>query len=318
MPGMASGKAALETLGTANPPASGRPRPSFARPDRQWLVPYRFLLPYLVVFAIFWFWPLIDSFFLSFRNTRVNPWVIDVAINWRRLWVDQAFHTALRNTLIVLVLQVPLMLALATAVALALDSPRLAARPLFRFAFFAPIVVSDVAYSVVFRLLFNGQFGAVNQALTAFGLPAVDWLHDTTGMMATIIIAVTWRWTGYNAIIILAGLQTIPKDLYEAASIDGAGAWRRFRHITLPLLKPVIVFALVLSVIGTMQLFTEPWLITDAQSSGVSMEMLGTYLFKQGFRNLNFGYASAVAYTIAAMAAAMAALNLLLTRRSAR
>ncbi|MCX5512071.1 sugar ABC transporter permease [Kaistia algarum] len=284
--------------------------------DRQWSVPYRFLLPYLIVFSIFWFWPLIYSFLLSFQNTRVNPWTIDVAVNWRRLWVDQAFHAALRNTLIVLVLQVPIMLALATAIALALDSPKLAARPLFRFAFFAPIVVSDVAYSVIFRLLFNGQYGAVNQALTAIGLPALDWLHDPTWMMATIIIAVTWRWTGYNAIIILAGLQTIPKDLYEAAAIDGAGAWRRFRHITLPLLKPVIVFALVLSVIGTMQLFTEPWLITDAQSSGVSIEMLGTYLFKQGFRNLNFGYASAIAYTIAAMAAAMAAFNLLLSRRS--
>lgn len=315
---MASDKLAIDAGGNAAMSRGGamRGRTRAVRPDRQWLVPYRFLLPYMIVFAIFWCWPLVDSFFLSFRNTRVNPWAVDIAVNWRRLFVDAAFHSALRNTLIVLVLQVPLMLALATAIALALDSPRLAARPLFRFAFFAPIVVSDVAYSVVFRVLFNGQYGAVNQALQALGLPALNWLHDPNGMMATIIIAVTWRWTGYNAIIILAGLQTIPKDLYEAAAIDGAGAWRRFRYITLPLLKPVLVFALVLSVIGTMQLFTEPWLITDAQSSGISMEMLGTYLFKQGFRNLNFGYASAIAYTIAAMAAAMAALNLLLARRS--
>lgn len=316
---MASDNRAIDLRKGASAMGSGAAAPARGNPiDRQWLVPYRFLFPYLLVFAIFWLWPLIDSFFLSFRNTRVNPWAIDVALNWRRLWVDAAFHSALRNTLLILVLQVPMMLALATAVALALNSPRLAARPLFRFAFFAPIVVSDVAYSVVFRLLFNGQYGAVNQVLVSVGLPALDWLHDPTWMMATIIIAVTWRWTGYNAIIILAGLQTIPRDLYEAASIDGAGAWRRFRHITLPLLKPVLVFALVLSVIGTMQLFTEPWLITDAQSSGVSMEMLGTYLFKQGFRNLNFGYASAIAYTIAAMAAAMAALNLLLARRPTR
>ncbi len=282
------------------------------------LVPYQFLTPYLLVFGVFWCWPLIESVLLSFQNTRASPWTYDLDVNWRRLWFDRQFHAALSNTLLVLVVQVPLMLALATALALALDAPFLRFRAFFRFAFFAPVVVSEVAYSVIFRLIFNGQFGAVNRGLEFVGLPRVDWLYSGGPAMATLILAVTWRWTGYNAIILLAGLQSIPKDLYEAARMDGAGPVQRFFHVTLPQLAPVIVFCLVLSVIGTMQLFAEPWLITDRGGPGGATEMLGTYLYKQGFINLNFGYASAIAYSIAALAALMAALNVLLARGKAR
>ncbi|WP_062014916.1 carbohydrate ABC transporter permease [Aureimonas sp. AU4] len=284
------------------------------------LTPYQFLAPYLLVFAVFWCWPLAESVILSFQNTRVNPWVFDLDINWRRLWLDRQFHNALGNTLFVLVVQVPIMLALATALALALDAPYLRGRALFRFAFFAPVVVSEVAYSVVFRLLFNGQFGAVNAGLETLGLPRIDWLYRDGPAMAVVILAVTWRWTGYNAIILLAGLQSIPKELYEAARMDGASAWRRFLNVTLPQLAPVIVFCLVLSVIGTMQLFAEPWLITGQSNRGPGQgtEMLGTYLYKQGFANLNFGYASTIAYTIALMAGLIAALNILLVGRRTR
>ncbi len=280
--------------------------------------PYAFLAPFLLVFALFWGWPLIQSVMLSFQNTRVSPWVFDWSINWRRLLVDRAFRNALWNTLLVLVVQVPLMLALATALAVALDQPFLRFRAFFRFAFFAPVVVSEVAYSVVFRLLFNGDFGAVNGFLASLGIDGPNWLHQGGWAKFVIVLALTWRWTGYNAIILLAGLQSIPKELYEAARMDGAGAWARFRNVTLPLLAPVLAFCLVLSVIGTMQLFAEPWLITDRGGPGNATETLGTYLYKQGFVNLNFGYASAIAYSIAAMAALIAALNLLLTPKEAR
>jgi lactose/L-arabinose transport system permease protein len=278
------------------------------------LAPYGFLAPFLLVFAVFWCWPLVESVLLSLQNTRASPWTYDLDVNWRRLLVDRQFHAALGNTLLVLVIQVPVMLVLAIGLALVLNAPGLHARALFRFAFFAPVVVSEVAYSVVFRLLFNGQFGAVNRALESLGLPTVDWLHSGGPAMAVIMIAVTWRWTGYNAIILLAGLQSIPGEVYEAARLDGAGAWTRFLRITLPLLSPSIVFCVVLSVIGTMQLFAEPWLITERGGPGGATEMLGTYLYKQGFVNLNFGYASAIAYAIAAMAALMAALNIIFTR----
>ena len=175
-----------------------------------------------------------------------------------------------------------MMLALATVLALALNSRLLRARGIFRFAFFAPVVVGEVAYSAVFRLIFNGEFGAVNASLSGFGLPTPDWLNQPGPAMAVVIIAVTWRWTGYNAIIILAGLQNIPPDLYEAAEVDGAPRWRQHLLITLPLLKPVLLFALVLSIIGTMQLFAEPYLITRG-GPGNATETLGTYLYRQGF-----------------------------------
>jgi lactose/L-arabinose transport system permease protein len=263
--------------------------------------PYLFLAPYLAVFAVFWAWPIVQSILFSLQHTRGFPWHYQPALNWGRLFHDSAFQLALKNTLLILVVQVPIMLALATVLALALNSSLLRARGIFRFAFFAPVVVGEVAYSAVFRLMFNGQYGAVNASLSSFGLPAPDWLNQPWPAMAVVIMAVTWRWTGYNAIIILAGLQNIPPEFYEAAEVDGAPRWRQHLLITLPLLKPVILFAFVLSIIGTMQLFAEPYLITRT-GPGNATETLGTYLYRQGFTAMNFGYASAVAYSIALMA----------------
>jgi lactose/L-arabinose transport system permease protein len=217
---------------------------------RRQAAPYLFLAPYLTVFAVFWAWPIVQSFVLTFQNTRVNPWRYQLAVNWSRLFHDAAFLGALRNTFLILGVQVPLMLTLATILALALDSRMLRARGVFRFAFFAPVVVGEVAYSAVFRLIFNGKFGAMNGVLGSFGLPTPDWLIRPWTATFVVIAAVTWRWTGYNAIIILAGLQNIPRDLYEAAAVDGVPRWRQHLSITLPLLKPVLLFALVLSIIA--------------------------------------------------------------------
>lgn len=132
--------------------------------------------------------------------------------------------------------------------------------------------------------------------------------------MAVLIIAITWRWTGYNAIIVLAGLQNIPLEHFEAAKIDGANAWQQFWYITLPGLKPVLLFALVLSIIGTMQLFTEPWLITEG-GPGRATTTLGVYLYRQGFRNFNFGYASAIAYVVLLLAMTFSLLQMRLFGR---
>jgi lactose/L-arabinose transport system permease protein len=277
-------------------------------------VPYLFLAPYLAVFAVFWAWPIVRSIVLSFQNTRVNPWKFQPFINWGRLIHDVAFLGAVKNTFLILIIQVPVMLALATLLALALNSQLLHARGIFRFAFFAPVVVGEVAYSTVFRLIFNGKYGAMNGALGFFHLPTPDWLAGPWTASAVVMIAVTWRWTGYNAIIILAGLQNIPQDLYEVAQVDGVPRWRQHLSITLPLLKPVILFALVLSLIGTMQLFSEPWLITQG-GPGNATETLGTYLYRQGFQAVNFGYAATVAYAVAVMAAAFSAAQIVLFGR---
>jgi lactose/L-arabinose transport system permease protein len=198
--------------------------------------------------------------------------------------------------------------------AVLLNSPKLKARPLFRFAFFAPVVVGEVAYSAIFRLMFSSDFGIVNKLLTGIGLPRVDWFTNPTAAMAVLIMAVTWRWAGYNAIIILAGLQSIPEDVYEAATLDRVSKVRQFFFITLPLLKPIIIFCAVLSIIGTMQLFSEPFLITNRGGPGQATETLGLFLYRQGFGSGNFGYASTVAYAIAALAVAISLVQLWLGR----
>ncbi len=277
--------------------------------QRNRLVPYTFLLPYLAIFLLFWAWPILYSVYLSFLDTRGFPWAIEPGVNWGRILNDPFFIQAFRNTLVLLAVQVPVMLVLATGLAVGLNSPLLKFRGFYRFAFFAPVVVGSVAYSAVFRLLFNTQNGAVNAALTGLGLPRVDWLNAPVPAFLLIVLTVTWRWTGYNAIIILAGLQNIALELYEAARIDGATPWQQFWGITLPLLRPILLFALVLSVIGTLQLFTEPFLIT-AGGPGNATLTLGVYLYQQGFRSFNFGYASAIGYAIALLAVLFSAVQL--------
>lgn len=278
------------------------------------LTAYGFLAPYLLIFAVFWIWPIINSFLISFQATRTVPWRFNPGFNWGRLIGDPAFFNALGNTVFILVIQVPVMIALATVMAVMLNSPLLKARGVFRFAFFAPVVVGEVAYSAIFRLMFNPEFGVINKIISMGGLPYVQWATNPDAAMALLIIAVTWRWAGYNAIIILAGLQSIPDDVYEAATLDRVSKVKQFVFITLPLLKPILVFCVVLSIIGTMQLFTEPFLITNRGGPGGATETLGILLYRQGFVTLNFGYASAIAYTMAALAIAISLVQLWLAR----
>ncbi|WP_337267343.1 carbohydrate ABC transporter permease [Oryzifoliimicrobium ureilyticus] len=278
---------------------------------------YAFLAPYLLVFAAFWIWPIINSFLISFQNTRINPWRYSLNANWGRLFSDPAFYNALYNTMIILVIQVPVMIALATVMAVLLNSPLLKARGIFRFAFFAPVVVGEAAYAAVFKLMFNADMGIINKIIGGAGLTPVEWFSDPHAAMALIIIAITWRWAGYNAIIILAGLQSIPDDVYEAATLERVSQRQQFFHITLPLLKPIILFCIILSIIGTMQLFTEPFLITNRGGPGGATETLGIFLYRQGFTALNFGYASSIAYTIAAIAIVLSLFNLWFGREKA-
>jgi lactose/L-arabinose transport system permease protein len=275
---------------------------------------YLFLAPFLLIFTAFWIYPILNSFWLSFLNTRVSPYTFAPQTTWGRLLADPAFINALKNTLIILVIQVPAMIVLSTVMAVLLNSPLLKAKWFFRFAFFAPVVVGEVAYSAVFRLMFNYDFGIVNKLLGTIGVNSVSWFSDPNAAMALLIFAITWRWAGYNAIIIMSGLQSIPEDVYEAATLDRVGKFRQFLHITLPLLRPIILLCSVLSIIGTMQLFAEPFLITNRGGPGGATETLGIYLYRQGFMVLNFGYASAIAYTIAALAVVVSLANMWLGR----
>ncbi|MDB5588898.1 MAG: sugar transporter permease protein, partial [Devosia sp.] len=170
------------------------------------------------------------------------------------------------------------------------------------------------AYSAIFRLMFSLDFGVVNKLLMGVGLPRVDWFSNPNAAMAVLIIAVTWRWAGYNAIIILAGLQSVPEDVYEAARLDRVSKVQQFFFITVPLIKPVLIFCTILSIIGCMQLFAEPFLITNRGGPGQATETLGLFLFRQGFQSGNFGYASAVAYAIAILAVIISLAQLWLGR----
>lgn len=283
---------------------------------RRNLVPWLFLTPYLAIFMIFWMWPIIMSVAMSFMNTRVDPWAFSPGMNWPRILNDPAFRKALWNTLTIMAVQVPLMLVFSTGLAIALNSKLLRFKGLFRFAFFAPVVVGEVAYSAIFRLMFNTDFGSVNDALEGIGLARLDWLNDPTLSFWVIVIAITWRWAGYNAIILLAGLQSIDDEIYEAARLDGASRARMIFRITVPLLRPVLLFALVLSIIGTMQLFTEPALITKGGPGGATTT-LGYYLYQQGFKSFNFGYASVIAWVIFLIAVFFSGLKLRLFGKAA-
>jgi lactose/L-arabinose transport system permease protein len=278
------------------------------------LIAYGFMTPFIGAFALFWAWPILQSALFSLQNWRVSPHVFTPGLNWARLASDPLYHSALRHTLALLVIQVPVMMALALFLSVMLNDRRLRCKGLFRFAFFAPVVISEVGYSAIFRLLFNGSFGAVNSVLSAFGLPRPDWLNTPAGAMTVVVLAVTWRWTGYNTIILLAGLQNIPEDLYEAARLDGVSRLQQFAHITLPLLKPVMIFALSMAVFGSLQLFIEPQLITRSGPAGAT-STLATYIYQQGFRNFNFGYAAAIGYTATLMALAVSSARLRLLER---
>ncbi|MCX5394825.1 carbohydrate ABC transporter permease [Streptomyces sp. NBC_00094] len=283
----------------ATPAPSPAPAPAPARPRRRAgrSAPYLFVLPALLLFAAFKLYPIAWSFLLGLHRTVGGTETFVGADNYVRLADDPLFWTALRNTGVILAVQVPLMLALATGLAVALDSTLLRGRPVFRLGFFLPMVTGLVAYGIVFSVLLNEEYGLVNWLFGLVGVDPVPWL--TEGMWARISLglALTWHYTGYNAVILLARLQTIPAELYDAAAVDGAGALNAFRHVTLPGLRPALLLTTVLSTIGTLQLFDEPYVLTGGGPDNATLT-IGVYLYRNAFTYFDFGYASAIAYAL--------------------
>lgn len=226
------------------------------------------------------------------------------AENYIRLFQDPVFIEAVKNTLIYLIIQVPIMTVLALFIAVLLNNKRLRFKGVFRTAIFLPCVTSLVAYSVLFKSLFATE-GLFNQLLMAIQLieEPIMWLTDPFWAKVTIIIAITWRWTGYNMIFYLAGLQNIDPSIYEAAEIDGASGTTQFFKITAPLLKPIILFTTILSTNGTLQLFDEVVNLTNGGPANATMT-ISQYIYNLCFKYTpDFGYASAVSYTIVIMVA---------------
>lgn len=275
-----------------------------------------FVAPAAILIAIFMVYPILQSLWMSFQTGRGMMTHFGGLANIERLFEDPMFKLALYNTMIFFIVQVPVMLTLALFLASLLDNPNLKFRGLLRTAIFLPCVSSLVAYSVLFKSMFV-QDGLVNSTLLALGVTdhAIPWMTDPFWARALIIIAITWRWTGYNMIFYLAALQNIDKSIYEASRIDGVPSWGRFFYLTVPMLKPVILFTTVTSTIGTLQLFDEVRNIMTSDAGGAagpanSALTLSVYIYNLTFKFMpNMGYAATVSYVIVLAVALLAVIQ---------
>jgi multiple sugar transport system permease protein len=306
--------------GVAQRPATGIRNPRLGtgsrsgparRAFRENLIGWAFALPFVIVFAVFMAGPIVASLALSFTSFGLadlrNPIGTNFVglENYAALLGDPKFFVALLNTAYFVVVGVPLTLLVGLAAALAVDRGITRFRTLFRVGYYLPVVTSIVAIAVVWRFLLNPDQGLVNMLLGSVGIDGPNWLADPVLAMPAIIALAVWRNLGVAMVIFLAGLQTIPAQLYEAASIDGASRWQSFRHVTLPLLRPTILFILVITTIGYLQLFEEPFVMTAGGPLDKTLS-ISMYMFRQGFEFFHQGYAAAIAWVLFLIVAAVA------------
>jgi len=270
---------------------------------RPGLAGWVFAAPALAAILLFFLLPVLAALALSLTDFDIYA-LADLhnlrfvgLHNYIALLQDPLFWKALGNTLYFVVVGVPLSIAVSLGAALLLHSRLGVFRPFFRTAFFAPVVTTVVAVAVIWRYLFHTRYGLVNWALSWFGVHPVDWLGDPRWAMPTIILFAVWKNFGYNMIIFLAGLQSIPEDLYEAARIDGASRWRQFVHVTLPMLGPTLLLVGILTLAGYFQLFAEPYVMTQGGPLQSTVSVL-YLMYEQGFKWWNLGVASAVAFLL--------------------
>ncbi len=275
------------------------------------LTGWAFLAPAAILIVLVNFVPMIQAFILSLQSGRgTNLTFADpLWYNYQRLFGDEIFKQTLVNTFIYLIVQVPIMLILAMILANLLNNPNLKAKAFWRTAIFLPAAVSLVSYSLVFRTIFATD-GFMNDFLALFSVPPVNWLGEPETARFVLILGLLWRWTGYNMIFFLAGLQNVDRSTLEAARIDGANAFQTFWRVTVPQLKPIILLTAILSTNGTLQLFDESWNLTKGGPAYASMSM-SHYLYEVSFqRNPNFGYGAALSYVILILVAILAFIQL--------
>jgi multiple sugar transport system permease protein len=263
-----------------------------------------FLAPAMTVLTLFFVLPIAAALALSLTDFDIYA-VADmenlrfVALgNYAELLRTPLFWKALKNTMYFALVGGPLTVVVSLGAALLLNSRLARFRSLFRTIFFAPVVTTMVAVAIVFRYLYNARFGMINYGLESIGIPGTDWLGDPRWAMPAIIILAVWKNFGYTMIIFIAGLQSIPEELYEAARIDGAGWAAQFRHVTMPMLAPTFLFVGIVTAIGYFQLFAEPYVMTPdggPLDSTLSVVML---MYLEGFRWWNMGFAAAVAFML--------------------
>ncbi|MBR1408151.1 MAG: sugar ABC transporter permease [Clostridia bacterium] len=281
---------------------------------RQQAAGWAFLTPATLLIFIMSFWPMVRAFIISFQTgSAANmKWAEPVTRNYQRMLQDKMFQTAMGNTFLYLIIQVPIMLVLAILLAQLLNNKDLKFRGLFRTMIFLPCATALVSYAIIFKSLFATQ-GLINSALVGIGIlkENYNFLGNPASAKAVIIIALLWRWTGYNMVFFLSGLQNIEYSVYEAAKIDGANAWKTFWNITVPLLKPVIVMTGIMSINGTLQLFDESVNLTNGGPANTTITM-SHYIYNNSLGQgvANFGYASALSFIVFILVAVLAAINL--------
>ncbi|HET7816338.1 MAG TPA: sugar ABC transporter permease [Sphingomicrobium sp.] len=264
---------------------------------------WAFAGPALVMLSLFFFIPVLLAFVLSLTDFDLYALadIQDLRFiglgNYGELLQTPLFWKALGNTFYFVIVGVPLSIALSLAAAMLLNGVASALVGLFRTALFAPVVTTLVAVAVIWRYLLHTRYGMINYGLERLGIDPVDWLGDPNWAMPAIIFFAVWKNFGYNMVILLAGLQTIPNDLYEAARIDGANAWQRFLHVTLPGLGPMLLLVSILTMAGYFQLFAEPYVMTQGGPVESTVSVL-YFMYEQGFKWWNLGFASAVAFIL--------------------
>jgi lactose/L-arabinose transport system permease protein len=273
-----------------------------------------YLAPATILIFIMSFWPIIQAVITSFKtgSSANMQWANPFAYNYTRMFQDAVFKRSIGNTFLYLIIEVPIMLVLAILLAQLLNNKHLKFKGLFRTCVFLPCATSLVSYALIFKSLFATQ-GLINTILVKLGILESNFNFLGTGWSAKIIIivALIWRWTGYNMVFFLAGLQNIEYSVYEAAKIDGASGWRTFWSITVPLLRPTIVMTTIMSINGTLQLFDESVNLTKGGPANATITM-SHYIYNGSFGEgvANFGYASAMSVIVFIMVAVLAFINL--------
>ncbi|MFC5318772.1 MULTISPECIES: carbohydrate ABC transporter permease [Brachybacterium] len=301
----------MSAIAPEHPSAAERdPRARRRKKLREVLPLYVAISPFYLLFAVFGLFPILFSIVLSLTDWDGMGDISFVGLaQYQFLLADGRFWNAVGNTFIIWFLSTVPTLFLAMVIAFLLHQ-NIRFTKFYRVAFFLPNVTSMVAMAIVFGSVFSDTFGLVNSALTALGLDTVPWLSSPWGIKLTIAMMVIWRFTGYNAIIYLAGLQSIPTDMYDAAKVDGASMRQVFFRITVPMLRPIILFTVITSTIGGLSLFTEPQvLLGNSGGAGEAGMTIVLYQYNQAFTQFDFGYGSAIAWALFLIAAVFAIIN---------
>ena len=273
------------------------------------LTGWAFLLPASILIFVFCFYPMVQALILSFQKGTGSAVQPAGFANYARILKDATFQQCLFNTIFYFVIQVPIMLILALILAQLLNSPDIKGKGIYRTMIFLPCATSLVSYSMIFKSLFAND-GLVNRVLSTVGIPTVDWFQNAWAARWVIVIALIWRWTGYNMVFYLAGLQNIDYSIYEAARIDGASPIQQFIHLTIPLLKPTILLTAIMSSSGTLQLFDESVNLT-AGGPGKATMTLTHYIYNISFvETPKFNYAAALSVFILVVVAVLSAIQM--------